>query len=59
MFHKIFCILYLLIYQELNKTLPLCARFSNPDRSLNHKRERFKVFEVELKSNQGRIVMAS
>ena len=22
-------------------------RFSNPDRSLNHKREKFKIFEVE------------
>ena len=29
------------------------ARFSNPDRSLNHKNERFKVFEVEPRSNQG------
>ena len=31
-------------------------RFSNPDRSLNHKRERFKVFEVEPRSNRGRTV---
>ena len=59
MFHQIFCVLYLLIFQVLNKTLPLCARFSNPDRSLNCKRERFKVFDVELRSNQGRTVMAS
>ena len=31
-------------------------RFSNPDHSLNHKRERFKVFEVEPRSNRGRTV---
>ena len=35
------------------------ARFSNPDRSLNHKNERFKVFEVEPRSNQSRTVMTS
>ena len=32
-------------------------RFSDPDRSLNRKRERFKVFEVEPRSNRGRTVM--
>ena len=35
------------------------ARFSNPDRSLNRKRERFKVFEVEPRSNRDRTVMTS
>ena len=34
-------------------------RFSDPDRSLNRKRERFKVFEVEPRSNRGRTVMTS
>ena len=33
------------------------ARFSDPDRSLNRKRERFKVFEVEPRSNRGWTVM--
>ena len=36
-----------------------CSRFSDPDRSLNHKKERFKVFEVEPRLNQGRTVMTS
>ena len=31
-----------------------CTRFSDPDRSLNRKRKRFKVFEVEPRSNRGR-----
>ena len=35
------------------------SRFSDPDRSLNRKRERFKVFEVEPRSNRGRTVMTS
>ena len=35
------------------------ARFSDSDRSLNHKRERFKVFEVEPRSNRDRTVMTS
>ena len=30
------------------------SRFSDLDRSLNRKRERFKVFEVESGSNRGR-----
>jgi len=29
------------------------SRFSDPDRSLNRKRERFKVFEVQPRSNRG------
>jgi len=29
----------------------LVARFSNPDRSLNRKRESFKVFKLESRSN--------
>ena len=37
----------------------LRSRFSDPDRSLNRKRERFKVFEVEPRSNRGRIVITS
>ena len=32
-------------------------RFSDPDRSLNRKRERFKGFEVGPRSNRGRTVM--
>ena len=37
----------------------LKSKFSDPDRSLNRKRERFKVFEVEPRSNRGRTVMMS
>ena len=37
----------------------LQARFSDPDRSLNRKSERFKVFKVEPRSNRGRTVMTS
>ena len=37
----------------------LKSKFSDPDRSLNRKRERFKVFEVEPRSNLGRTVMMS
>ena len=35
------------------------TRFSDPDHLLNRKRERFKVFEVEPRSNRGRTVMTS
>ena len=35
------------------------VRFSNSDRSLNRKKERFKVFEVEPRLNRGRTVMTS
>ena len=35
------------------------VRFSDPDRSLNRKKERFKVFEVELRTNRGQTVMTS
>ena len=35
------------------------TRFSDLDRSLNRKRERFEVFEVEPRSNRGRTVMTS
>ena len=35
----------------------LQPRFSDPDRSLNRKRERFKGFEVGPRSNRGRTVM--
>ena len=34
-------------------------RFSDLDRSLNHKRERFKVFKVKPRLNRGRTVMTS
>ena len=37
----------------------LMSRFLDPDRSLNRKRKRFKVFEVEPRSNQGQTVMTS
>ena len=37
----------------------LKLKFSDPDRSLNRKRERFKVFEVEPRSNRGQTVMMS
>ena len=33
--------------------------FSDPDRLLNRKRERFKGFEVEPRSNRGQTVMTS
>jgi len=45
-----------LIFQILWTLYP---RFSDPDRSLNRKKERFKVFEVEPRSNWGRIMMTS
>ena len=35
------------------------TRFWNPNRSMNRKRERFKVFEVGSRSNRGRTVMTS
>ena len=35
------------------------SRFLDPDRSLNRKRERFKVFEVEPRSNRSQTVMTS
>ena len=44
---------------SVKRGLLLQTRFSNPDRSLNRKRERFKVFEVESRSNQGRTVITS
>ena len=34
-------------------------RFSGLDHSLNRKRKKFKVFEVESRSNRGRTVMMS
>ena len=37
----------------------LDTRFSDPDRSLNRKRERFKVFEGKPRLNRGRTVMMS
>ena len=33
------------------------SRFSNPDHSLNRKRERFKVFEVEPGSNRDDVII--
>ena len=33
------------------------ARFSDSDRSLNRKRERFKVFEVESGSNRDNVII--
>ena len=39
--------------------LEFWARFSDSDRSLNRKRERFKGFEVGPRSNRGRTVMTS
>ena len=36
---------------------PWMARFWNPDRSLNRKRERFKVFKVELRSNRDDVII--
>ena len=36
-----------------DKLLKYFARFSDPNYSLNRKRERFKVFEVESRSNWG------
>ena len=35
------------------------ARFSDPNRSLNRKRERFKVFEIEPRLNRGQTVITS
>ena len=32
-------------------------RFSDPDRSLNRKNERFKVFEVEPRSNRDDVII--
>ena len=47
---------FILFYKNCNSHL---TRFSDPDRSLNRKRKRFKVFEVEPRSNRGRTVMTS
>ena len=33
------------------------ARFSDLDRSLNHKREMFKVFEIEPRSNRNDVII--
>ena len=33
------------------------ARFSDPDRSLNRKKKRFKVFEVETRSNRDDVII--
>ena len=38
-------------------SMSLHIRFSDPDRSLNRKIKRFKVFEVELKSNRDDIII--
>ena len=35
----------------------IISRFSNPDHSLNRKRNRFKVFEVELRSNRDDVII--
>ena len=35
----------------------LWARFLDPDRSLNCKRERFKIFEVESGSNRDDVII--
>ena len=35
----------------------LCTRFSDPNRSLNRKRERFKGFEVEPRSNSDDVII--
>ena len=35
----------------------LLARFSDPDRSLNRKNERFKVFEIEPRSNRNDVII--
>ena len=45
-----------LIVLKLVHHLPY-ARFSDPDRSLNRKRERFKGFEVELRSNRNDVII--
>ena len=42
---------------KLKDTVNICTRFSDPDRSLNRKRERFKGFEVEPKSNYDDIII--
>ena len=40
-----------------DKLLKYFTRFSDPDYSLNRKRKRFKVFEVEPRSNWSQTVM--
>ena len=37
--------------------LQFVARFSDPDRSLNRKKERFKGFEVKLGSNRDNVII--
>ena len=55
-------------FTDLNRACPkdpfsmlnidqLVARFSDLDRSLNHKRKSFKVFEVELGSNRDDVII--
>ena len=41
-------------FLDINELVP---RFSDPDRSLNYKRERFKIFEVERGSNRDNVII--
>ena len=41
-------------FLDINELVP---RFSDPDRSLNYKRERFKIFEVKRGSNRDNVII--
>ena len=41
-------------FLDINELVP---KFSDPDRSLNYKRERFKIFEVERGSNRDNVII--
>ena len=56
---KSFVKIFYLIFLMPTFVVKVLSRFSDLDRSLNRKRERFKVFEVEPRSNWGRTVMTS
>ena len=42
---------------KLNLKELLFSRFSNPNRSLNRKNERFKIFEVDPGSNRDNVII--
>ena len=41
----------------IQEIIVILKKFSDLDRSLNHKRERFKVFEVESRSNHDDVII--
>ena len=50
------CLSNLALIKRIKNTNPH-SRFSDPDHLLNRKRERFKVFEVEPRSNRDVVII--